>query len=730
MNKKWTRIHFYFDFRAGTGTPNTIQGMWRSLAFQLAENIPETRQYFDESATLQEADRLSSDVLKDRIVRAVEITDGPILALIDGLDEFAGNLAELGQLLINLKDHSGMKICVASRPESSFLTLFRSCPSLKMQDYNESSIRSHVEGAIEFRRYTSRSTFPESLRDKIIFDAKGVILWARLAVDNLLDGCDEGLNKEGLEKRLDDLPRELEELYQRILDKMTPAYQSETALIFYLVINSRSYTRLSDLYRVWLYVLQKTGTGFVSVNLNSLADFESRLLAMSGGLLDIGGDEEDGKIILLIHRTVQSYLEASKWAWDKLPRTFQQQFPDRPWLRLYAFAIEHAALELKTDRETIFNLLKKRETANIQSWVESISADQSWHGWPSLLPHIVYEIFPLAEYEENIGFSVSDIISEAMDTDLISLHLITETSQWRPRAICMPWHASYSDFEKVRKSNIGLMYGVSHSLAGYVKGTLQSEPTLSSEEVAMLLDLALLNLIRNPSSNRIEVTRLAFFYCRQNIQSRHLCLIFSYESLGIRWIFSGQIEELGILFCELLPNRQQNSWPWDHHHSCNLQNKQCGPLYHWAIWSASNSLYSANLNPFSLKSLLTFLLNSGEQINGPCSSTGHVLHAILDFPPLKRWDRSSYMLLKFLIAVKAGADPQIANQSTNLFVHARKLKRRLYFEMLIKLSSKRGIRNRLKETNTIIDILKDHEETGRWTLFDRYYDRLVEEAVQ
>lgn len=61
------------------------------------------------------------------------------LFLIDGLDEFAGDPAEIIQVVLGAA-RSNVKICVASRPWLPFEDAFQDQPSLRLQDLTSQDI--------------------------------------------------------------------------------------------------------------------------------------------------------------------------------------------------------------------------------------------------------------------------------------------------------------------------------------------------------------------------------------------------------------------------------------------------------------------------------------------------------------------------------------------------------------------------------------------------------------
>lgn len=463
VDRKWIRIHFYFNFRAGNSIANTILGMLRFLVLQLFENLPDEHNIFMRSKPPRNLEDALADDLKDIVRRAIEFADAAVLALIDGLDEYTGELEELAQSLLILKDHSGMKMCLASRPEGPLSSIFRNYPSLRMQDYNSKSIQSYIESAVDRRRHSFKSPFPDRIKEKVVAHANGVILWARFAIDDLLDSCDDGLSTGQLEQKLDDLPRELEELYQRILDrKLGPEEKRELALVLQIMRNSFSSMMVSDLHAIWCFILNRSQTGFEPVMLVDEDDFKSRLLAMSKGLVDIG------ESVSLMHKTVESYLESSSWIWQNLPHLFQQRYSDRPLLRICASMIEDAATEIKLDRDEAFLLLETIPLGeySLETTLKRTAPEHSWQGWPPVLNRTLTYFFRVAEFEEGRGYSTFEIIRNAMDTGIISLHIACCGSSRG----CLRHNKEHWNLQSVQTRHLGLMYGTNHSLLGYVRG--------------------------------------------------------------------------------------------------------------------------------------------------------------------------------------------------------------------------------------------------------------------
>jgi hypothetical protein len=114
--------------------------------------------------------------------------------MIDGLDECAGDHAQLIELILGLaKSANNLKICVASLPWTSFEDAFKGRPHLMLRDLNRNDIKHYVssksgdgESFCELRQRELQ--YADSLLDQVSMKAQGVFLWAYLDIQSLLEG--------------------------------------------------------------------------------------------------------------------------------------------------------------------------------------------------------------------------------------------------------------------------------------------------------------------------------------------------------------------------------------------------------------------------------------------------------------------------------------------------------------------------------------------------------------
>lgn len=220
----WKIIHFFYDFTGGAAIANTPEGMLRSWILQLAHHSPKSVTSAPESLTIA--------AMIEVIVEALQSDDKRFCIFVDGLDEYEGDLTTLMSLLLEIEQRTRVKLCLASRPEAPIQLALRDHISgkLVMQKWNHRTIRHYLEKVNSTIAAKLRRPCPTQVLDQITDRADGVILWARLAFENILHGCQLGEEIDALVLRLEELPAEVEGLYERALSKISTDTKIESAL--------------------------------------------------------------------------------------------------------------------------------------------------------------------------------------------------------------------------------------------------------------------------------------------------------------------------------------------------------------------------------------------------------------------------------------------------------------------------------------------------------------------
>lgn len=243
-----TQAAFYF-WNSGGRMQMTVEGLLRTLLQeclrQLPSAIPDLLPERWEAACLFDVDDYSwsFEELSDALRRLVtEIYPRrKFFFMIDGLDECSGDHRRLIELISELAESAeNLKLCVASRPWTNFEDAFKRQPQLMLQDLTKADIDHYVtsmfnanEGFSELQQREPK--YSERLLADISNKAEGVFLWVFLVVQSLLDGLTNGDRVRDLKNRLEKLPRDLGNLFERILHNLDESYLTHASQLFQIV---------------------------------------------------------------------------------------------------------------------------------------------------------------------------------------------------------------------------------------------------------------------------------------------------------------------------------------------------------------------------------------------------------------------------------------------------------------------------------------------------------------
>ncbi|KAK1713466.1 hypothetical protein BDP67DRAFT_435703 [Colletotrichum lupini] len=237
----------YF-WASGNELEASPKGLYMSLIFQILQHCPEiiprVAPVTWEAMSLfnEQPSRLTEAELEAmiRLVVAEAQKERNLCLFIDGLDEFSGDLEKLIALIGVFLQCPNVKVCVSSRPWVVFEEAFQHRPSLKLEDLTYNDIRKFIAKRFSeeegFRRLSIREPeYAEQLEDNIATKAVGVFLWVSLVVKSLLSGMENDDRVSDMQRRLDLLPPELENLYNAILNSLDPFYFQHAAQYFRLL---------------------------------------------------------------------------------------------------------------------------------------------------------------------------------------------------------------------------------------------------------------------------------------------------------------------------------------------------------------------------------------------------------------------------------------------------------------------------------------------------------------
>lgn len=249
--------HFFWN--SGNTLQKSLAGLLRSLCLQILEQLPEsipevinTKRWTtallpgNDSHSVEWTETELSDVLKSSI--SVGSKSAKIFLLVDGLDEVQGRegaLDTLVELLLALADQPSVKICVSSRPWNIFRDSFGECPQLRLEDFTHNDISQYVQERLHshprFKFIIRRE--PEEAR-KLVKDisrkSSGVFLWVRLVMEELRAGLRDGDDILRLSRKLEVIPTDLNEYFQRMMNSISSNHRREASMILQVALHEET----------------------------------------------------------------------------------------------------------------------------------------------------------------------------------------------------------------------------------------------------------------------------------------------------------------------------------------------------------------------------------------------------------------------------------------------------------------------------------------------------------
>ncbi|CAI0653755.1 unnamed protein product [Colletotrichum noveboracense] len=241
--------HFFWS--VGNKIQKSQEGLLRTLLFQIMVQCPEiipkvcSERY---SSPFRALESWSIEELSQTFERIQHIQELPIriLLLVDGLDEYSGEPSELTEFLGAIANSLNIKVCCASRPWPGFLKAFgKSRWTLAIHKLTQHDILRYVEdnmsedAVLQALQHTQKHEL-QTLVLAIADRAEGVFFWVFLVVKSLLRGLQNHDTINILHKRLTELPSDLLQFFQRMLDSIEEVYVDDAYLAFMALLSAKT----------------------------------------------------------------------------------------------------------------------------------------------------------------------------------------------------------------------------------------------------------------------------------------------------------------------------------------------------------------------------------------------------------------------------------------------------------------------------------------------------------
>lgn len=303
---------FYFWSLGSTGLQKNLQGLLRSLLYQIASQrqdlISILMEHLQRSAKELEPSRaLSVYEWTERRLRSVlkhfldhKPSSVNLCVFIDGLDEMVGDEEILIDILQLLNDTPHTKVCVSSRPEQIYRQGFSGSPQIRLQDLNHGDIE---KTATESLSPALKACFPCDeeeicyLIEDVILKAEGVFLWLELVIKGIKRGARYNADSLlELRERLKITPSSIDGLYEQMLGRLDKIYLQEAGKYFRFLMAERTpfYMPPTLMEFVcaesvpWDHVRKGNTAWFESPEFSEMCQHvETRLLTRCAGLVEV-----------------------------------------------------------------------------------------------------------------------------------------------------------------------------------------------------------------------------------------------------------------------------------------------------------------------------------------------------------------------------------------------------------------------------------------------------------
>jgi hypothetical protein len=263
----------FFFYYLGTELQKSQEGLIRGLLHQILAAqpslTPRLLPELWEEALNTEADLKLSPAshteLWSAFERLGELEDDELsfCIFIDGLDEYLGKPSEGVAMIQSLIANPRIKVMVSSRPIQPCFQAWSGKPSLKLHDLTYDDISTYVNQTVGSHIYMETLSLQNALqvtqlKTSLVDKAEGVFLWVVLACRSVSEGLDNFDRISDLQKRVLELPPQLEALFIHMLAKIELRYRESAAKIILLAQESLRCSPSSQLPALGLAIIYES----------------------------------------------------------------------------------------------------------------------------------------------------------------------------------------------------------------------------------------------------------------------------------------------------------------------------------------------------------------------------------------------------------------------------------------------------------------------------------------
>lgn len=332
----------FFFYALGKSEQKSQSGLLRSLLYQILEYDPSVTEhalphmwreacYNHQSCPELEVPSIEEMANALKVLCSALHADKKIFFLIDGIDEYDGKDLDIARFISELESFPNVKILVSSRPHPAFMTTFGQKPKMNLQDLTKRDVATYIQDTVASHPYM-RSLSHQSqyqvdrITQKLAQKASGVFLWVILSCRAVVEGCDDFCTITELEARVDELPKELEDLIEHMLENIDPRWKQDAMRLIHLIYTNEGCQGFDPIPTLGLYLTHEKGLkgdpslSGISPEKITLSEMEAQCRVLEGrlrgrccGLLEVHYGHRDETniedcIVKFMHRTVYDML--------------------------------------------------------------------------------------------------------------------------------------------------------------------------------------------------------------------------------------------------------------------------------------------------------------------------------------------------------------------------------------------------------------------------------------